>query len=311
MPELPDVTVYLEALEARVLGRVLRNVRIAHPFLLRSVDPPVGELHSRRVAELRRLGKRIVFAFEGDLFLVLHLMIAGRLHWRAAAAAAIPAPIPKGRGLAAFDFETGTLLLTEAGKKRRAWLHVVRGEEALRLHDPGGLEVLESDLETFRARFTARNHTLKRALTDPHIVAGIGGAYADEVLHRARLSPIAQTQKLGAGEVERLYAAIREVLPEWCERLRREAGGEFPEGVTAFRDDMAVHGRFGKPCPDCGTPVQRIRYASTETNYCPACQTGGRLLADRGLSRLLRDDWPKTLEELEDRFRAGAGPERR
>jgi formamidopyrimidine-DNA glycosylase len=271
-------------------------VRIGGPSLLRSVDPPVAAAEGRRVVALRRLGKRIAIGLEEELFLVLHLMIAGRLRWRPRGAA-----LARRGGLAAFDFESGTLLLTEAGTKRRARLHVVRGEAALAAHDPGGLEVQACDLASFGARITAENHTLKRTLTDPRILAGIGNAYSDEILHRARLSPVRQTRQLSEAETLRLFAAARETLSAWTERLRRETGDGFPEKVTAFREGMAVHGRFGKPCPACGAPVQRIVHAENETNYCAACQTGGRLLADRALSRLLHQDWPRTLDELEAR----------
>jgi formamidopyrimidine-DNA glycosylase len=295
MPELPDVTVYIEALERRVLGRPLEGMRVTSPFLLRTVDPPLEEFTGRTVRGIRRLGKRIVFAFEGDLFLVLHLMIAGRLRWREPGA-----KIPAKFGLAAFSFPNGTLLLTEAGTKRRASLAAVRGEEALGDYDRGGLEVLECDLAGFRAALRREVHTLKRALADPRLFSGIGNAYSDEILHRARLSPLGRTNQLGDDEVERLFSAVREVLTEWTERLRREAGEGFPEKVTAFRDGMAVHGRYRKPCPACGAPVQRIRYAENETNYCARCQTGGRLLADRALSRLLGEDWPSSLEDLEE-----------
>ncbi|MGH7354615.1 MAG: Fpg/Nei family DNA glycosylase [Candidatus Rokuibacteriota bacterium] len=299
MPELPDVVAYLEALEPRVLGAVLERVRLATPFLLRSVEPPVSVVHGRRVVGLRRVGKRIVVALEGGLFVVIHLMIAGRLHWRPAGAR------PPGKiGLAAFDFSTGTLVLTEAGTKRRAALHVVEGEAALETLDAGGLEVLDCDLAAFRGALTRESHTLKRALTDPRIFAGIGNAYSDEILHRARLSPVKQTSALTDAEVARLHAAVRATLTDWIARLRREVAGGFPEGVTAFREGMAVHGRYGKPCPDCGAPVQRIAYADNETNYCARCQTGGRLLADRALSRLLKRDWPRTLDDLEERRRA-------
>ena len=294
MPELPDVSVYLEALAARLLGSRLERARVASPFLLRSVEPPLSAAEGKAVTGLRRVGKRLVIALEGDLFLVLHLMISGRLHWKKPGA-----PIPRGRGLAAFDFAGGSLLLTEAGTKKRASLHLVRGEEALRALDPGGLEVLEVDLEAFREALCRENHTLKRALTDPRILAGIGNAYSDEILHRARLSPLQQTRNLTPGEMERLHRAARETLAEWTDRLRVEAGGGFPEKVTAFREGMAVHGRNGKPCPTCGAPVQRIVYAENEANYCPRCQTGGKILADRALSRLLKANWPKTLEELE------------
>ena len=298
MPELPDVTVYIEALERRIAGATLQRVRLLTPFLLRSVDPPLNALTGRRVVGLRRLGKRIVIALEDELFLVIHLMIAGRLQWRAAGAK------PPGKiGLAAFDFSTGTLLMTEAGTKRRASLEAVRGEAALRALDPGGLEVLDADLAAFGRALVAENHTLKRTLTDPRVFSGIGNAYSDEILHRARLSPVKQTQALDADETRRLWEATRAVLTEWIERLRQEAGEGFPEGVTAFRSGMAVHGRYGKPCPACGAPVQRIVYAENETNYCARCQTGDRMLADRSLSRLLHSDWPKTLDEWEERRR--------
>ncbi len=298
MPELPDVTVYLEALERRILGARLERVRLLTPFVLRSVDPPLSAAAGKAVVGFRRLGKRIVIALEDDLFLVIHLMIAGRLHWRPAGAR------PPGKiGLAAFDFSTGTLILTEAGTKRRASLEVVRGENALGQHDPGGLDVFAAPLEAFHAALVAENHTLKRVLTDPRVFSGIGNAYSDEILHRARLSPVKQSQALDAEEIRRLWEATRTVLTEWIERLRQESGDEFPEGVTAFRPAMAVHGRYGKPCPQCGTPVQRIVYADNETNYCARCQTGGRLLADRSLSRLLHRDWPKTVDEWEARRR--------
>jgi formamidopyrimidine-DNA glycosylase len=293
MPELPDIAIYLEALKARVLGAKLESTRITHPFLLRTFEPPLASLHGRRVVELRRVGKRVAVGFEGDQWLVLHLMIAGRLHWYAAGAR------KTGRAaLAYFVFQTGTLTLTEAGSKRRASLYVFGSSQELRQHDPGGLEILETSYEEFRRQLLAGNHTLKRSLTDPHSFSGIGNAYSDEILHRARLSPIALTQKLDEPSLRRLYEAIRTVLPEWIERLRTAAGGEFPQGVTAFRPEMAVHGRFGQPCPVCAAPVQRIRYAENETNYCPGCQTGGRILADRSLSRLLKDDWPRTIDEL-------------
>ena len=294
MPELPEIVVYIEGLELRIVGRPLESIRLRSPFLLRTVEPPLREAQCKRVIGLRRLGKRIAVALEKELFLVLHLMIAGRLQWRERGAV-IPAKV----GLAAFDFPSGTLLVTEAGSKKRASLHVVRGERALEQFDRGGLEVLEADLPAFAAALTRENHTLKRALTDPRLFSGIGNAYSDEILHRARLSPLRHTRRLEPAEVERLYAAIRDVLLEWSERLRRRAGADFPEKVTAFRKGMAVHGRYGQPCPDCGAPVQRIVYAETETNYCPRCQTAGRLLADRSLSRLLREDWPRTLEDLE------------
>ncbi|HEV7441576.1 MAG TPA: DNA-formamidopyrimidine glycosylase family protein [Steroidobacteraceae bacterium] len=293
MPELPDIAVYLEALQSRIFGARLESTRIAHPFLLRTFEPPLDSLHGRRVVELRRVGKRVAVGFEGDHWLVLHLMIAGRLHWFAAGAR------KTGRAaLAYFVFDTGTLTLTEAGSKRRASLYVFGSTQELTQHDPGGLEVLEAPYEEFRKRLLAENHTLKRSLTDPHTFSGIGNAYSDEILHRARLSPIALTQKLDEPSLRALYEAIRTVLPEWTERLRASAGADFPEGVTAFRPEMAVHGRFGKPCPVCAAPVQRIRYAENETNYCPGCQTGGRILADRSLSRLLKDDWPRTIDEL-------------
>ena len=296
MPELPDVTVYLEALDARIRSARLERIHLANPFVLRSVDPSPAEVAGRAVTGLRRLGKRIVIGLEGDHFVLIHLMIAGRLHWKAAGAR------PPGKiGLAALDFSTGTLLLTEAGSKRRAAIHLVRGEAALAAHDPGGLELFAADLAAFRAALTRESHTLKRTLTDPRILSGIGNAYSDEILHRARLSPVRMARQLSEEETARLFEAAKATLVDWIERLRRAAGGEFPEGVTAFRPDMAVHGRYGKPCPDCGAPVQRIVHAENETNYCARCQTGGRLLADRALSRLLRQDWPRTLEEMEER----------
>jgi formamidopyrimidine-DNA glycosylase len=293
MPELPDITVYVEALRLRILGAKLESIRITHPFLLRTFEPPLTSLQGRRVVDSRRVGKRVAVGFEGDQWLVLHLMIAGRLHW-------FPTGARKaGRAaLAYFVFDTGTLTLTEAGTKRRASLYVFGSSKQLAEHDPGGLEILAAPYEEFRARLLAENHTLKRSLTDPQAFSGIGNAYSDEILHRARLSPIALTQKLDEPSVRRLYDAIRVVLPEWIERLRAEAGADFPEEVTAFRPAMAVHGRFGKPCPVCAAPVQRIRYAENDTNYCPGCQTGGRILADRSLSRLLKDDWPRTIDEL-------------
>jgi formamidopyrimidine-DNA glycosylase len=305
MPELPDVTVYVEALRARITGARLEGVRLAQPFVLRSVDPPIAEVTGRAVAGVRRLGKRIVIALQGEHFVVIHLMIAGRLHWKPAGARP-PAKV----GVAALDFSTGTLVMTEAGTKKRAAIHLVRGEAALADHDRGGLEPLEATLEQFAAALTAERHTLKRALTDPTIFSGIGNAYGDEILHAARLSPVKLTQALTAAETARLWEATQATLTGWIERLRREAGGEFPEGVTAFRPDMAVHGRFRQPCPDCGAPVQRIVYAENETNYCPRCQTEGRLLADRGLSRLLKQDWPRTLDELERHVAARRGGER-
>jgi formamidopyrimidine-DNA glycosylase len=294
LPELPDIQLYLHALTPRVVGQTLQRVRVSSPFLVRSVDPPLSSLEGRTVLTLSRLGKRIVFGFEGELYAVLHLMIAGRLRWKAPAAA-----IPGKVGLAALDFAAGTLLLTEAGSKRRASLVIVRGEAALRDLDPGGIDPLESDLATFAERLRAENHTLKRALTDPHIFSGIGNAYSDEILHAARLSPLQLTRNLADDDAARLHDAVNETLRTWTERLIAEASGEFPEKVTAFREGMAVHGRYGKPCPRCGMPVQRISYAENECNYCATCQTGGRLLADRALSRLLKDDWPRSLEALE------------
>jgi len=293
MPELPDITVYIEALEARTVGQTLERIRIPKPFLLRSVDPPLSAANGKRVTGIRRMGKRIVLELDDDLFLVIHLMIAGRLRW-VPAGAKVPGKI----GLAAFDFSNGTLILTEAGTKRRASLWLVRGKKALEQFERGGLEVLDATLDQFAERLRRENHTLKRSLTDPRLFSGIGNAYSDEILHRARLSPIKHTSKLTDDEISTLLHATREVLLEWTERLRQEAKGDFPTGVTAFRDEMAVHGKFGKPCPVCGTPVQRIRYADNETNYCPRCQTDGRLLADRALSRLLREDWPGSIDEM-------------
>ncbi|MEO6991538.1 MAG: DNA-formamidopyrimidine glycosylase family protein [Candidatus Baltobacteraceae bacterium] len=294
MPELPDIAAYISALESRIVGHQLERVRIANAFLLRTTEPPLSALERRTVRELRRIGKRIAIGVEGDLWLVLHLMIAGRLHWRAAGA-----PLAGKNSLAAFDFPNGSLVLTEAGAKRRASLQVLNGEDALVGVDPGGIEVFACDLDAFRAALRAENRTLKRALTDPRIASGIGNAYSDEILHAARLSPIALSHKLAPAEWERLFAATRETLALWIDRLQAEQSSGFPEKVTAFRDDMTVHGRYGKPCPRCGDPVQRIRYAGNETNYCARCQTGGRLLADRALSRLLGSEWPRTLEELE------------
>lgn len=294
MPELPDIQVYLTALEPRVLNRTLVAIRISNPFLLRSVDPPPTAAEGSRVRELRRLGKRLVFGLEHDLFLVLHLMIAGRLRWKPAGA-----KLPGRSGLATFDFTDGTLILTEAGSKRRASLFLVRGEAALAEHDRGGLEVLETDADQFRHRLLLERHTLKRSLTDPRLFSGIGNAYSDEILHRAKLSPFKLTTDLTDDEYAALFAATREVLREWIQRLQEETGDGFPGKVTAFRPEMAVHGRFGKPCPACGAPVQRIVYAETEANYCACCQTSGRILADRLLSRLLKDDWPRRLEDLE------------
>jgi formamidopyrimidine-DNA glycosylase len=298
MPELPDVEAYLAALRPRVLGARLERLRLANPFILRSVDPPPAAVTGRTVTALRRLGKRLVIALEDELFVVVHLMIAGRLHWRAPGART-----PGKIGLAAFDFSTGTLVLTEAGTKRRAAVHLVRGEAALAEHDPGGLEVGEIDVEQFRAALQTESHTIKRVLTDPGVLSGIGNAYSDEILHAARVSPVRLTRQLTGDEIERLWEATRRTLAEWTERLSRDAAERFPEHVTAFRDGMAVHGRFGQPCPACGAPVQRIVHAENEINYCARCQTGGRLLADRALSRLLHQDWPKTLEEMEQRRR--------
>jgi formamidopyrimidine-DNA glycosylase len=288
MPELPDISVYIEALESRLIGARLESTRIPSVFLLRTFEPPISSLYGRRVVAFKRLGKRIAIGFEGDHWLVLHLMIAGRLHWNS-----------KKSALAHFIFDKGTVTLTEAGTKRRASLYVFGSKDQMMRTDAGGLEVLDASLNEFSARLTAANHTLKRSLTNPRYFSGIGNAYSDEIFHRAQLSPVALTQKLTPEDIKQLYEAIREVLPEWIERLRADAKGEFPEKVTAFRPEMAVHGRFGKPCPVCGTTVQRIRYAENETNYCPRCQTEGRILADRSLSRLLKDDWPRTIEELE------------
>jgi formamidopyrimidine-DNA glycosylase len=294
MPELPDIATYISALESRIVGQPIRKVRLASPFLLRTVQPPITEVEGRIVLGLRRIGKRIAIGVEGDLWVVLHLMIAGRLHWRT------PGAKLSGRqSLAAFDFPNGSLVFTEAGTKRRASLHVVRGAEGLRSIDPGGIDILASDLASFRAALSAENRTLKRALTDPRLVSGIGNAYSDEILHAAQLSPVALTHKLNQHEWERLFAAMRQTISLWIDRLRAEAKDGFPENVTAFRKGMAVHGRYGQLCPRCGAKIQRIRYADNETNYCARCQTGGRVLADRGLSRLLGSDWPRTLEELE------------
>jgi formamidopyrimidine-DNA glycosylase len=294
MPELPDIVAYIEALEKRIVGKKLETIRIASPFLLRTAVPPLRTAEGKTVVHLRRVGKRICIGLEEDLWLVLHLMIAGRLHWKERGA-----KLTRPRGLAAFDFPHGTLLWTEAGSQKRASLHVVSGEEDLDALDPGGLEVFEADLDHFTARLTSANHTLKRALTDPRLFSGIGNAYSDEILWQAQLSPMHLTQKLTPGEVERLYEAVRSTLTKWVAELREETGDAFPEKVTAFRKEMAVHGKYKEPCPRCGKPIQRIRYAGNEANYCPHCQTGGKLLADRALSRLLRDDWPKTLEQLE------------
>ena len=294
MPELPDLTVYLESLEARIANRRLERVRLLNPFLLRTAVPAISELEGRPVIGLRRIGKRIVLSLEGDFHLVLHLMIAGRLRWLAGKAKA-----PGRITLALFEFDSGTLAFTEAGTKRRASLHVVQGEKALAAMDPGGVEVFDVDEKQFWEQLRKENHTLKRALADPHIFAGIGNAYSDEILHRARLSPLTLTKNLSKEESQRLYAATRATLQDWTAKLRTEANGEFPEKVTAFREGMAVHGRFGKPCPACGAPVQRIRYADNETNYCARCQTGGKLLADRSLSRLLKKSWPRSVDEME------------
>jgi formamidopyrimidine-DNA glycosylase len=294
MPELPDIAAYLAALESRIVGQPLLQVRIAGVSLLRTAQPPISAVEGRAVRALRRIGKRIAIGLDGDLWLVLHLMIAGRLHWRPAAA-----KLAGRQSLAAFDFPNGTLILTEAGSKRRASLHVLAGEDALTAIDPGGIDVFLSTQDQFRAALTAENRTLKRALTDPRILSGIGNAYSDEILHAARLSPIALTHKLTPAEWDRLFAATGDTLQLWIDRFLAEAGRAFPEKVTAFRPDMAVHGRFGQPCPRCGSPIQRIRYADNETNYCALCQTGGNVLADRSLSRLLGSDWPRTLDELE------------
>ncbi|HET9479967.1 MAG TPA: DNA-formamidopyrimidine glycosylase family protein, partial [Pyrinomonadaceae bacterium] len=295
VPELPDITVYIEALEQRIQGTTLERVRVASPFLLRTAVPPLSSVEGREVTDLRRLGKRICIGVEGDLWLVLHLMIAGRLHWydeRAKAA--------KGRSVAVFEFSTGSLTLTEAGTQKRASLHVVQGEAGLDNLNPGGLEIFDATTEEFARALRARNHTLKRALTDPRILSGIGNAYSDEILFEAKLSPFTLTQKLTDKDIEQLFATIKRTLTDWVERLRSEAKDRFPEKVTAFRPDMATHGKYGEPCPRCGSKIQRIRYGSNETNYCPTCQTGGKLLADRALSRLLKDDWPRTPEELEN-----------
>ncbi len=293
MPELPDITIYIEALDRRIVGRRLDAVRVHSPFLVRTFDPPLDAVSGKTVREIRRVGKRIALGFDDELWLVLHLMIAGRLHWKTAGV-----KISAKNALAAFDFPDGSLLLTEAGSKRRAGLFVIRGEDSLKSLDPGGLEPLTATFDEFESVLRRENHTLKRALTDPHLFSGVGNAYSDEILHRARLSPLALTRKLKRDESERLFVATREILTEWTDRLRVEAGDAFPEKVTAFRPGMAVHGRFGQPCPACGAPVQRIRYAENETNYCARCQTDGRILADRSLSRLLKDDWPRHLDEL-------------
>jgi formamidopyrimidine-DNA glycosylase len=294
VPELPDVAAYISALEDRILGRTLEHVRIANAFLLRTAEPPISSVEGRTVRELRRIGKRIAIGLDGDLWLVLHLMIAGRLHWKAAGA-----KLAGRNALVAFDFPNGSLVLTEAGTKRRASLHLLTGEEALRSLDPGGIDVFSCDLDAFRSALMGENRTLKRALTDPRILSGVGNAYSDEILHAARLSPILLTHKLTPAQWERLFTATRETLALWIRRLQAESNGGFPEHVTAFHKDMAVHGRYGKACPTCGETVQRIRYADNETNYCPRCQTDGKVLADRALSRLLKSEWPRTLEELE------------
>ena len=294
MPELPDITLYLEALGDRIVGQQLKGVTLIHPFLLRTATPPLASVAGRRVEQLRRVGKRIAIGLAGQLWLVLHLMIAGRLHWYASGQ-----KVSGRSALARFEFDSGTLTLTEAGSKRRASLYLLAGDAELERIDPGGLDVFAADLAAFSGRLNLEHHTLKRALTDPRLFSGIGNAYSDEILHRARLSPLAMTHKLRDEEIARLYAAARDTLEQWTVRLRAAGGAGFPEGVTAFRPGMAVHGRYGQPCPACGTPVQRIRYADNETNYCPRCQTEGRVLADRALSRLLKDDWPRTADELE------------
>jgi formamidopyrimidine-DNA glycosylase len=304
VPELPDIELYLHALRVRIVGHTLENIRIASPFLVRSFDPPIDRAHGKKVVGLRRIGKRLVWAMEDDLFLVIHLMIAGRLKWVIAAegteGSEQPRPkIPGKVGLAAFDFANGTLILTEAGSKRRASMYLVKGETDLASHDPGGLEVLTSTVEQFGKALTRENHTLKRSLTDPHLLSGIGNAYSDEILHAAQMSPMLLTHKLTSEQIEHLHAHTIGVLTKWRDELISETGAKFPEKVTAFREGMAAHGRYGKPCPVCGTLIQRIQYATNEANYCPTCQTGGKLLADRGLSRLLKDDWPKSLEDLE------------
>jgi formamidopyrimidine-DNA glycosylase len=297
MPELPDITVYVEALERRILGAPLERIRVGSPFVLRSVDPPIAEAEGRPILGVRRMGKRIVLSLDPDLFLVLHLMIAGRLRWRSRGA-----PVPRGRGLAALDFPAGTVLFTEEGKQHRAGLWLVRGAEELAAHDPGGLEPLDSSADEFAAALTRERHTLKRALTDPHLFSGIGNSYSDEILHAARLSPLQLATNLDQEELARLHAATQRLLTEWTAKLREEVGDGFPEKVTAFRDAMAVHGRYRKPCPACGDPVQRIRYAENEVNYCATCQTGGKVLADRAMSRLLKEDWPRSIDEWEGRM---------
>lgn len=305
MPELPDIELYLDALQDRIHGKLLEKIHLGSPFLLRSTSPSPTELEGKKVVTLRRLGKRIVIGLEDELFIVIHLMIAGRLHWKAGNERP---KLQKRRGLARFDFTSGSLTLTEAGTKKRASLRLARGEDELARLDPGGLEVLDADLESFVRALRLENHTLKRALTDPHLFSGIGNAYSDEILHRAKLSPVKWTSRLTEDEIERLFVSARETLASWTDQLRQEERGRFPTKVTAFRTTMAVHGRYGKECPDCSGPVQRIRYADNETNYCPTCQTGGKLLADRGLSRLLKGDWPRSLEDLEDRKRRHRQP---
>jgi formamidopyrimidine-DNA glycosylase len=304
VPELPDIVVYIQALEKRILGQTLERVQISSPFLLRTVTPPLNSVEGKKVVGLRRLGKRVCIGLEGDLWILLHLMIAGRLHWREGKAKELK---PRSKTLASLQFPTGTLSLTEAGSQRRASLHLVQGEEGLRSLDPGGAEIFDIDVEQFREILQSANHTLKRSLTDPRLLSGIGNAYSDEILFQARLSPIKLTQKLTPEEIERLFTCASSELTRWTEILQENSGAKFPEKVTAFRPEMAVHGKYQQPCPRCGTKIQRIRYAANETNYCPTCQTGGKLLADRSLSRLLREDWPKTLEELEG-LKAGPQP---
>ena len=301
MPELPDILIYVEALQKRILNQSLQCARIAHPFLLRTAEPSLSSVENKKVLKLQRIGKRIAIGLEDELWLLIHLMIAGRLHWRS------PGVGLRGKGdLAAFDFANGSLVLTESGTKKRASLHILRGQDAMQVHDPGGIDILQTGLEAFSKMLTQSNHTLKRALTDPHLFSGIGNAYSDEILFRARLSPVALTQSMTPDQIERLYHAAQDTLSEWINILRRETGEGFPERVTAFRKDMAVHGRFHQPCQVCGSPVQRIRYATNESNYCARCQTGGRLLADRALSRLLKKDWPRSIEELEKRYSSPA-----
>jgi formamidopyrimidine-DNA glycosylase len=306
LPELPDIELYLHALRSRIVGHTLEKIRLASPFLVRSFDPPIDQINGKKVVALRRLGKRLIWQFEDDLFLIIHLMIAGRFRWvtdpRASEGTDRSYPkVPAKVGLAAFDFDNGSLILTEAGSQRRASMFLVRGAAEVESHDPGGLEVLTSTVEQFAEALTRENHTLKRALTDPHLLSGIGNAYSDEILHAAKMSPMLLTSKLTAEQIASLHAHTIGVLTKWRDELIAETGDRFPEKVTAFREGMAAHGRYGKPCPVCGTPIQRIQYATNEANYCPTCQTGGKLLADRGLSRLLKDDWPKSLEELEQR----------